>query len=383
MSAIFIILLAMFFGLGAATAQPTTVPIFCGELSESDCALLMTSQDAMETVTAATFDFDMVFDFTTDDGSFSINMGMDGRYRVPEGYATLFDTDAFASQDAAELLNTFSDVLGNVDAVVMIDMGAQDNLSTVGGPPFEFNMEVRMTDGITYINPGVFGALFGVQSGWTGFDIAGLYRDLANDPALADSSDLSQISPIFGVTGFNDFGLFEPEFLSAFVSVERVANSQINGQPVAVFVASVDPQAFVSEMTVRDTLHTAINEIFAQINQNTGAFGGDLMLERAAFDNAFDFVAPLADNVALSITQQIDLENNFRRATTVQVTVDIDRDTLLALGDNFATSEPFALQIEFNFVFDDFNDVAPVEAPPNAVIQPLDQLFGGAGAGSF
>jgi hypothetical protein len=213
--------------------------------------------------------------------------------------------------------------------------------------PGSVSLDLRMVDGVMYANlAGIKAAAPGatIPAGWVGLDVALLYDTLLPD-MLENMPSAATFDLVPVMTS-----LMQPENLGQFVTVERLPDTEVNEQTMAVFETRLDYVAMLEIREFREVLLATVEEDEA--------------------DEALESIRAMYEGLTLVITQHISLEDKLVHRTEVQM--DWDLSTFAEMSDEESLPQFF-----FNVVVteESFNDAPEVVAPEDAMLFPVQQLF--------
>ena len=151
--------------------------------------------------------------------------------------------------------------------------------------------------------------------------------------------------------------LINGDFLQDYVLVERLADEQVSGEPVAVFQTSLDLQGLLNDTVVQQ----AIDEAADAQDSLTGE-------QIEAIKQAFD-------GLTLTATQKIGLNDHYVRSASVNFTFDMTELMKLQAiatedAENTAAADLPApvLTLTFEASAGNFNGGQTISAPTNAIM---------------
>jgi hypothetical protein len=328
----------MLFAFGGASTQAQPIPTFCGELSESDCTILTESQSAMSALesTALQYQIDMTLSGIPDmpdDATFSL-FG-DARYAITDPEVLQNISATMTDDMAAALESLFKAFALDTTAILRLP----ENLpGSTDGDKGSFSL--RLVDGFAYINIDKMADLFGgsaAQMGWQGIDLAGFYGMMFRQFEQQG--------------GFNMDMLQDPqaalEMMEDFVAIERVDNTNVAGQSMAVFHYTYDYGALASESFLMDMMR-------AQFESMNAFPGMDV-------DTIMDFYSAVLSAIQLETTQAIGLDDHYIHNFGLRMDWALDMEELASMmGESSAGMPSINIVIEANVDLNQFNDIAPI-----------------------
>ena len=374
-----------------AQDSPLTPPVLCGDLDEADCGILESSSAAMQDVTSYAFSLEYNAFLTglpdMDVETVDITFGADGTVAIdPEVVATIKSlSEASMSGDAdamtaamEEMPAAIIDLYGSIGFDGEIHLSMPEELAAILSEdsevpmPAELSLAFRIVDGMFYMEIADLKAfapdLEEIEADWIGFDLVGLMeQSLAqSSTATMDQESMAQSMVAAGLAN-QIVGAMEP-----YVTVERLDDTDIDGQTAAVFQSSVDMVGFFSS-----------DEFINFVRDSAAAVGADDEATTAQLDEGLTmmgFIAPMIfGGMEINNVMTIGLDDFYLYAQDFVFNWDLsqllgfaamsDPSIAEALGD----AEPV---IEFTFAntFDQFNEDFEFAAPDSVQIIPLDEM---------
>lgn len=353
------------FGGGALAQTPA---VFCGDLAAEDCALLADSAQVMADLHSTAFHLDMTMTLGDSGGLFfnGINLRLvgDGSYRVDPDILSAATT---ALSDSAQLPEAMAMILRAISAEASLRLELPSQFLGLlargaGRIPENLEFEVRMVDGLGYINLDKIALLDpSVSAGWHGLDIAQFYRIL-----LEQQLSGSGAMPFFNFEGTTTM---DPNTMS-YMSIQRLPDERINGQNAALFETNFDFGAYINDPAMSQMFQDLMGSALRQ--QGLGTMGIDIDQFLQAYLN-------LIATIQLRTAQAVGLEDKYVQRMSLNMEWNPDMNELMrAMGVPDDTNSP---EMAFNFSFDmtldlsQFNNIAPIAAPDGANVIPLNGLL--------
>ncbi|MDX1992058.1 MAG: hypothetical protein SF029_06700 [bacterium] len=368
---VFLLVLTLAFG-SVAFAQDAE---FCGNLSAEDCALYNNS--AMQMINAASFNGNLNVSITgiPDSEDVNITLGASGAYSLDSG--TTLDLSTIDPNDPMAAISALPALLRAFDGSLTLDLGLPADAASAGLPT-NLTLDLRLVEGIGYINFDTISDLIGPMTaqsgmtlaGWGGLDLAGLIEQLG--PALAQFADPAVLGQMGGVdTSGLDMNTInalteaaQNVDINSYLSLERVEDT--NGLPTFTF--SVDLAGLGNDQAFLDVVNQVIDAQAATL-ESQGTSPEDLQQIR-------DALPALIQAADFSLTTVVDPATGFAVGYDVSISWNgaAASEQLIAAGI-IGADEAIAV----NFSLDgslDFADIntATVSAPEGAQILPLEQL---------
>lgn len=377
MSVLLVVILLFGGAAGSAFAQDAG-PVLCGDLSEADCAIVEQSNAAMHAVTSSAFALDLDMALTVSDPEFEgfeFALAMDGAAGAdpatlepfmalqPKDMAGMMDMMDIAPEMLAALLQGVdADVVLELDlpAELLMEMGMVD-----GMPP----LELLMVDGVVYFYLGAF-----MPEGddsmppWMGIDLAAMTEGIfamMEDEAMMEEmpSDMMDFQAMFDNEAL--WAMYDPEFYNQFVSIERIADDEIDGQPMAVFQMDFD----YAGMFASEEYQAMFSDYMAAIMEMQGESMDEMP------DNFMDIVATMMDGMVMTMEQWIGLEDSYIHLFSMDMAFDMDFQAMAEMmpeEDMSDAPEEFSMEFSMTMESSDFNVPVEVVAPEGAqVIDPM------------
>ena len=387
-------------GAGAPEQRevPPLPPPFCGELDAADCQLLADSQELMAGVESMTMALQVdaamrgIPELADEDLMFGMSMDMsvhlDPAFNEQmRALAMSGPEELLAAQDElAQMVVDFYDTLAmDMDMEMMLPGALLQVLEAEEDVVLPETMiyQTRMVDGYVYVNLDVLAesipelgaemASEGIE-GWIGFDFVGqLEQQMSGAAPVPNTSTLESMQ--MGMA-FNQMMADETirALLDPYVTVERLADEERDGMPVAVFRTSVDLGSMVSNpdftrmlREAADSMIAASGETVDQQELGAGLLGVQMLANILA--RSFEF----------EIVQAVGIEQPYVYDYGMMMEMDLSGLLTLAamIGEDLP---PELLRAKPVFSFDmdasyaDYDSAPAVEAPEGAQIIPLDSM---------
>ncbi len=365
-------------------------PVICGDLPEEDCALIeesaLAQQDLSSYSMAMTADFSMsgIPDMPAD--PLAVNLQVDGSFVMDEtakAVAQQFQsmmtgmmsgsTDTMLEMDG-NMKQMLLDLYGGIDFDMsfqytlppdLADALSQDSEVPV---PETLSMEIRMIDGMMYINVADLRALDPsmaeeITSDWIGMDYVGMLEmqmeqgSVGEDPFTAGAAGGLGMAQIMSQ-------------MTEYVTVERLENVDLGDQEGAAFSYTFDIIGFLTS----DSFGAAMENMLPVMGEDMSASD---VSEAVAM---LDFVAPmLFRDLEINTGTVIGLDDKLTHSTTFDFSWDLASLMQFAamsdpsLAETVGDAEP-AIAFSFTGDYADFNDEMIFEIPEDVQMIPLEQL---------
>jgi hypothetical protein len=385
-------------GVGTPEQRQVLPPPFCGELSQTDCQILVDAQALMMEVGSITLDWQVeaavsgIPDLADEDLHFetamTMNVRLDPLWRE-QFDALRTDSPEELLDDQGEFTQKAVDLYENLDMELDMQMTLPAVLSQIMEAdadlvlPDTLKFEMRMVDGYVYINmdriaesdPTLAAEMqaAGIQ-GWIGFDFISLLEQQmgsageAPDPALLGSMQMGM--------AFDQMMADESvrTLLESYRSIERLADEERDGTPVAIFRTSFDLARLVANPDFTRILRETADSLVAASGetidpQELGMAILGVQLVANVLTRSFEF----------QHVQAIGVEKPYLYDGSTVLEMDLSGlVTLLEMSGEempptLRDAQPlFNLTVETRYA--DFDNVPAIEAPEDAEIIPLDSL---------
>jgi hypothetical protein len=383
-----VLLLVLLFVFGGAINAQGLNPMmqFCGDLSEADCTLLTSAQTAMHDIHSASTNFDMSLSVSnipqmpfdnlafqlTGAGAFSVDpAAMEALKAVQSDPSAFMDPTA----SFAMIEDLLGDVAGDLSVTLtlppeLVAMANSMNSDSGVTIPDTISLDLRLVDSIGYVNLADIAALApensGVPAGWIGVDLAALVEQMSGMV-----SSMGDMSANMDTSAMQDYiaAFQDPEVLAEFLTVERVDDSEVMGQTVAVFHFTFDYAALFTSDVFRNMM-AAQMEMMSSMNEDAE------VPSEADMDEAMNMVATMMEGIELDIYESVGLDDNYIHSTSITMNWDMT-DFMATMNEmSDATSTPMEGPAPvFNFSMtvenSNFNGDVNIVAPEDATIIPL------------
>ena len=317
---------------------------FCSILQTSDCQILVDSAATMSDVSSFSFDMLLEFDVEADGGSMAgmgdMNFSLAGNGMVEIDVALFTELQAIAD-DLEQFPKMMEDALSGFEGEAYFVLTLPDMFGALVGST-EIPLNLLMEEGIYAFDLASLEQALGEDpSGmeWVGIDMDGLADILMDemDSPSVDSADMNPLSSMDAVTSA--------------LSISRLADSEINGESVAVFEFVLDYGAYLSSSGMKETLE----EMYSDLGMSADEI--ELTLE-------------MAEGIELAFQQYIGLDDLYSYRIDMDI---VFSGTGEAMGDPSVDS----MTMTMNFLIDmsNFNAPVDIELPADAMILPIDMLM--------
>lgn len=362
-----LLLLAVLTLSGTALAQDAGMPeVFCGGLSDEDCALLEESHTAMAGVTEAAFDLFVDVRVPDEDTgeliTFSL-VGSGGFAGLTGGGADMMGMPSAA--DVQELIAKLRDFSGQLTLTLTLPA------ELASGGPESLTLDVRLVEGFAYLNLDELQPLFGdpEMTGWGGLDLASLLSAIVEEqPEI-----FSQMGAMAGGVDPSLYGRFsDPEFFGQYMTITRTDDGSGD---VATFETRLDLGALMASPEFRELMR-----------EQAEAAGEEF--DEAELDEAIEMNAQMFQDANFVAYQDIGIDDALIRSTRIEFDFDFAAAMAAAeaMDDDDAgedddqdevMSAPFQVTVMVNLTYEDLPEIT---APENAQIVPYESLLQSFGA---
>lgn len=383
---ILVVLMLLVIG-GAALAQDATpealgAHTFCGDLSDADCQLVTGAQQATMGLSSASVDLAATLNIRNiPDAPFNalnFQLSGNGAYHVDadalsrlQSYQASPEAMLQNLQDTPQiiedLVNSFQGQL-NLTLTLPQELVRQAS-SSQQRIPETLSVELRLVNGVAYINLASLAESMpnaGVPSGWYGLELARLLRSVM-EASLRQMEQqggaAGALPPGFDLSSISRFT--DPETLKEFVTIERLADSEIGGESVAAFRTTVDYNAFFSSPAFQDLMRQQMDSSGSTMSQ-------------ADREQAMQIMREMFKGLTFESTEYVDLQSSFVRRQEMHFNWDLQSVmNATAAGSGSQSNQP-APVVDFTFTLNyaDFNSAPTIAAPANAQVITAEQAMG-------
>jgi hypothetical protein len=365
-------LLLVAFALVGGVASAQNFPVFCGDLSDEDCALLTEATETMQEVESAIFhlDFDFSLGGIPDSMMESINFQMsgDGAVAVDREALSTLGTFFTSPEDITENMEALPAMIEEAiraisgDITLVIEIPPELSELSPTPMPEQVSLSARLVDGFAYVNLDKLAELDTsgtMPSGWLGFDLAGLYGDLLELMVDSTGGLFSSTSGLGPMSMFTD-----PEYLSNFMTVERLDDSEVDGQAAAVFETTLDYGALFSDPAVLDAMRSWM--------EGLGGVNGTKP-DPEMIDMMMTMYSTMFDGLVLEMTQTVGLDDHYIHQTGAFM--DWTPDFGAMMGGSSANMPEMRFVMDMQVDLARFNDAPEITAPEDATIYPYEEML--------
>jgi hypothetical protein len=367
--------------------------VFCGDLSEDDCALLTAAaaNEANMTSWKAVGEYSATIAGIPQAPEAMVDVIVDGSFALDEAAADAAAAVSGASQaelvavlqESPEAAQALVDGL-DADVVFNITLGEETAaaLSAEAGVdiPTELSVPLVLKDGVLYVDPTevkpLVQGLEGID-GWVGVEVSRLLEaSIASgqfEAAIAqmDPANQSAAEGVDPATAALLAGLSDPKAFEKFMVIERGEDVEIDGASAAVFVTTFDVLSFLTSPEFTDIV-TALADsgaiegmTAADVNQAMGMVGlmGPMLFQGLTVEAAQAVDLDTEMQVAYSSTFSWDLASLLQMAAmSGQLPADMMSDTAMI---DFSTS----------VLNSAINEPVEIAAPADAFVIPAEAMM--------
>jgi hypothetical protein len=340
---------------GSVIAQE--MPVFCGDLSDADCAFLHDSQVAALAVESTHFEMeaDMTISNIPEFPVDSLNFHLAGEGAVAADAAP-FLAMMMGSTDVetADFFTALADFMRTVSADMSLTLDVPAELAMLAPPdvelPEQVTVDVLMVDGINYINLDDLAAVApegSVPPGWVGMDVATFYGEVLSKQMAMTDFDIMEMAQVF----------MDEENLSSFMQFERLDDVEVDGQTMAVFHMTLDYSSLLDIPEFYDLIVGQMEMMGAPEDE---------------MDEALAILELVYDGMTFEMEQQIGLDDMLTHNTAW--TFDWDMAFIAEFTDIEADNAPH-FTFSMNVAATGFNEPFEVAAPEDAMLLPLEMMM--------
>ena len=376
-----------------AFAQDLPEP-FCGKLTEEDCGILTSSQEAMQEVGSGVYNSEINFLLSGVPGlpvkEISFNVTQDATYALdPELSVQLAEMQTMTPEEMADNMEEMVDLLLEVygslayDGVMHLTMpeelAAFISAQAQTKVPEEIQLQVRMVDGYGYLNLEDL-AVFAPDNadqlqGWAGIDLLSIMKAGLQQSLQQGAMDTSQMGPMAGLSIGNLLGSEENRALiEPYIAVERQRDDTAGDQDVAVFQTTFNMGGFVGSPLFRDLVVSQLPTInqLAETNLTEQEVTESLTMLSFVGPMLFtglDFHSSRAIGLEDFFVYKSDFVFDWDLSSLVGVARMVDSDGQMGLSTMLGDTAP-VINFEVSTAASEHNTAPEITAPEDAQIIP-------------
>jgi hypothetical protein len=337
--------------LASVNAQALTEGIdYCLYLAADDCQIMLQSETAMSEVNSFAFDLALTFDMSMEgedmNGMGDMNFGVNGNGILAFDKESLM---AFADMDPSTMMDgmpaMLDDLVTAIDGEIYLEVSLPQMVAMMTGGATDIPLNILAKDGVYAIDLGSLEQALGQDASgmsWMGIDLNGAFESMMSG---LDMSDMS------GDFSMMDMSQFSPEVLQEAITITRLADSDADGTPVAVFEMVINYGVLLSSTNLSDML--------------------DSMYGTAGMDQeAIDAALAMLNDMEIFVTQYIGLEDSYNYGMDMSMDFEMDGSMM---GDGAPDSASFSFWMSFGM--SDFNVPVDIELPEDIMIMPMTQMM--------
>ncbi len=326
---ILVVLIALAFPV-ALTGADAADDVFCGDLSQGDCQILLDNAAVMDSLNSFAVDVNM--NLAADSAEpMRLNLQATGQFELDDESLQVINETATdtAAAEWAELAEVFLTAAKANVSVEMTDSSGEEEVKT------EINLLLK--DGILLLSAEALSALSGEDmSGMEGFgvDLNDAIGDLLAETGVmpeADSAEMQEMEALADTA----------------MSIQRLPDSEVDGAAVAVFETHFDVSGFFSLVSAEQLVATS-----------------DGLDDPRAWNEIMDSI----EVGEFSMTQYIGLADSYTYG------VDIVADMSMSYTEDGQMMESL-IDFELTAILSQFGATVEVPIPEDAFVFPLAMLL--------
>jgi hypothetical protein len=324
-------LVLLLFSVAAVQADASYGDVFCGDLSDADCQILLDNAAVMDEIQSLSFSANLAFEVGEAgvEGYFVMSGAGSGRLAFDPAAAVALDDPANYADPAglAALMESFFSSMAGELSFDLRGESAEEDIS------LQLNMKMR--DGLIVFDGAALEALTGESMGdvqWFGMDTTGAFADIIEEAGMDEE----------GMASLAAMEAAEHDF----TTITRLPDELVGGVTVAVFHSSLDLNAILSGMTMEDF----------------GAQAGTDQLQDVQL--AYELMQSF-EVAEFSYRQYIGLDDRYTYRTDVSMNMLMPGD---ALG---VGNRDLSMTMQLDMHLSDFDQSFDVTIPEDAFILPL------------
>ncbi|MCY3864975.1 MAG: hypothetical protein OXG68_05990 [Chloroflexi bacterium] len=283
---------------------------YCAIMTAPDCAIKNSNSAVMDEVYAFALSLSMRMDIEAADPAESASVTMEGGGRVALDPALIEASTALETatgMDSATIVALANELIGGLAGEMSLIL-----TTTSADESMELPLDLLMKDGVVAVNMAAFGEESDESmAGWLGIELA----DIVESAGLKDSEAAGETHDL------------DYEAVTRAMTIVRLSDSELNGQPVAVFQTDLDFGALMESIGMAE-LTEAMSADAAAMD-----FVGDASLQVVEYISLADFTTQrlevaistmdeAAAEFALAMTMRLDL-SDFNNAVDVALPEDV------------------------------------------------------------
>lgn len=301
--------------------------VFCGDLLEADCQILLDNADVMDSLNSLAFFVNMSLDADTDEGMQLFAQGHGG-----------FELDNETLRAVNEMSEDVSEAdLGALVELLLTSVKAElwfEVKGTSGTEDVDIELQLRLKDGVVLVGADALEALTGEPMTGVeafGIDLNGAIGEMLEESGAMPAADVSDME----------------EAEAAAMTITRLPDSEVTDVAVAVFETDIDLDTFFSLVSAEE-LVAASNDLEDQQSARE-------LIEAIGVKEFYT-------------RQYIGLEDYYTYRMDMVLDVSI-------AGENYDMETDASFVMDMSILLSDFNEPVHVEIPEDAFVFPLAMIM--------
>ena len=323
---------------------------YCLFLAADDCQIMLQSEAVMSDVSSFAFDLALTFNMSMEGegmgsmGDMNFGINGNGMLAVDKASLTAFEgMDPSSSMDQMPAM--LDDLFAAIDGEAYLEISLPQMVAMMTGGATEIPVNVLIKDGVYALDVAALETALGSDPsgmGWAGINLNGAFE------SMMDEMDMSAMgaNPMMG-----GMSQFTPEALQDAITITRLADSDVDGAPVAVFEMVIDYGVLLQSPEMVDTFNSMYSGM--DMDQET-----------------IDATLAMLNDVKIFVTQYIGLEDSYNYGMDVNMDFAVGSEMM---GDDSLDSAAFSFSMSFGM--SNFNAPVNIVLPENAMIMPASMLL--------
>ncbi len=349
---------------GLAQAQNTKAP-FCGDLSADDCAIITTSEETMKALDSRSFNLDLSLNISgVPKMSEPMTFKLNGSGSLAVDHKAVPDTSKIdpttLSKDPKAIFDLVAKALPAISGDWQFTLEIPDAVikqAKNADVPKTVTLHMKLVDGVGYVDVSELAKtlpqLKGAQ-GWMGVNLPDLVNQILKQPGFGAAMNMNG-GMNMGMSAEMSSAFSDPANLAQFVTIERLADGEVDSHKVAVFKTTLDYAAMFSMPEMQDMIQ---QQMQANGNKMTAKQTEAVML----------MLRGLAQGMEFSVTQNIGLDDHYLYQSSINMKFDMSSMKEQIGG-------PLVITMSATFSQSDFNSVPAITAPEGALVIPVESII--------
>jgi hypothetical protein len=317
---------------------------YCQIMKNDDCQILVNSAETMSGVGSFAFDMSLNMNFDMPEmGMGELDFGINGSGMLSLDTESFSEMQSLALNDPSAYMQQMPQLLdamiAGIDGEAYFTLTLPEMFGAMVGTT-EMPLNLLISDGVYAVDVASLADAVGEDANgmqWAGLDLNGVYTSLMGGMEMpAGTSNMS----------------FDASMLTDALSITRLADSEVNGTPVAVFEMVLDYGELLNAGEMKDMLT-------------------EMYLGMGMTQAEIDSTLSLLNDIEITFQQYVGLVDSYNYRLDMAMDFAMSGEMM---GE--PTAGDMSMGFDMSITMSDFNIPVDIQIPADAMIMPFDMMMG-------